>query len=97
MALLFRLSSKRQLFASVVYSARHGSLAQFSTGDSTPPTGSPVADGAPVEADSKVGGFAKAFQKHSDSLKEEPTNEPPKTFAALLRNSKFIDVSVSAG
>uniref|UniRef100_A0A2M3ZKL1 Putative mitochondrial ribosomal protein mrp-s35 n=1 Tax=Anopheles braziliensis TaxID=58242 RepID=A0A2M3ZKL1_9DIPT len=98
MALLFRLSSQRQLFASVVHSARHVSLAQFSTsGDSTPQTGSPNSDTAPVEAESKVGGFAKAFQKHTDSLKEEPTNEPPKTFAALLRNSKFIDLGDPEG
>ncbi|XP_050095840.1 28S ribosomal protein S28, mitochondrial [Anopheles aquasalis] len=91
MALLFRLTSQRQLCASVV---RHVSLAQFSTSDSTPPT---TSDAAPVEAASKVGGFAKAFQKHTDSLRVEPANEPPKTFAALLRNSKFVDLGDPEG
>uniref|UniRef100_A0A2M4AR35 Putative mitochondrial 28s ribosomal protein s28 n=1 Tax=Anopheles triannulatus TaxID=58253 RepID=A0A2M4AR35_9DIPT len=92
MALLFRLSNQRQLFASVLHSARQVSLVQLSTGVTTPP-----ADEAPVQTDSKVGGFAKAFQKHTDSLNQEPTNEPPKTFAALLRNSKFIDLGDPEG
>lgn len=41
--------------------------------------------------DVPVGGYAKAFNKF-DNIK---TEEPPKlqTFASLLRNSKFIDVS----
>uniref|UniRef100_A0A2M4C0T4 Putative mitochondrial 28s ribosomal protein s28 n=1 Tax=Anopheles marajoara TaxID=58244 RepID=A0A2M4C0T4_9DIPT len=98
MTLLFRLSAQRQVFASVVHSARHVSLAQFSSSaDNNPPTGAPASDTAPVEADSKVGGFAKAYQKHTDSLREEPANEPPKTFAALLRNSKFIDLGDPEG
>lgn len=40
--------------------------------------------------ETKTSGYAKAFEKF-DHLKDEPKEEP-KTFAALLRNSKFIDV-----
>lgn len=41
--------------------------------------------------ETKTSGYAKAFEKF-DHLKDVPKEEP-KTFAALLRNSKFIDVS----
>lgn len=41
--------------------------------------------------DNKTSGYAKAFTKF-DTLKEEP-KDAPKTFAALLRQSKFVDVS----
>ncbi|XP_053688248.1 28S ribosomal protein S28, mitochondrial [Sabethes cyaneus] len=44
----------------------------------------------PVEK--RLGGFAKAFEKHSAPVVESSDNEPPKTFASLLRNSKFIDL-----
>lgn len=37
------------------------------------------------------GGYAKAFEKFKE-LKESP-QEKPATFASLLRNSKFVDVS----
>lgn len=43
--------------------------------------------------DNKVGGYAKAFDKFEQINTEEP--EKPQTFASLLRNSKFIDVSLS--
>lgn len=42
---------------------------------------------------SKVGGFAKAFEKQSSILSSEET-EQNHTFASLLRNSKLMDVSV---
>lgn len=42
--------------------------------------------------DDKLGGFAKAFQRHSASTEEAPQVES-RTFASLLRNSKFVDVS----
>lgn len=38
-----------------------------------------------------VSGYAKAFEKF-EGLTEQP-QEKPATFASLLRNSKFIDVS----
>ena len=41
----------------------------------------------------KVSGFAQAFEKHSSALLEEPPKEEAKTFASLLRNSKFVDVN----
>lgn len=40
---------------------------------------------------SDKGGFAKSFEKQTQLLQEEP--EIKQTFAALLRNSKLIDVS----
>lgn len=44
------------------------------------------------DADGKSGGYAKAFTKF-ESLQHETNPELPKTFAHLLRHSKFIDVS----
>lgn len=41
--------------------------------------------------DSKLSGFAKAFDKFNQSEPEKIIED--KTFASLLRNSKFIDVS----
>lgn len=41
--------------------------------------------------ESKLGGFAKAFEKYT-APPVEPVAEKPQTFASLLRNSKFIDV-----
>lgn len=38
----------------------------------------------------KVGGFAKSFEKQSHLLQETNDNQ---TFASLLRNSKLMDVS----
>ncbi|XP_062544345.1 small ribosomal subunit protein bS1m [Armigeres subalbatus] len=48
----------------------------------------------PSQADvRKLGGFAKAFEKHTTSLEDnDGKDEPPKTFAALMRNSKFVDL-----
>lgn len=40
---------------------------------------------------SKVGGFAKYYEKQSQLFQEEP--EQKQTFASLLRNSKLMDVS----
>lgn len=47
-----------------------------------------------VDGDKKVGSFAKAFEKFSQP---EPEKQPeaPQSFAKLLRNSKFVDVSFS--
>ncbi|EDS45624.1 mitochondrial 28S ribosomal protein S28 [Culex quinquefasciatus] len=42
--------------------------------------------------EAKVGGFAKAFEKHSAPQTDTGVVEPPKTFASLLRNSKFMDL-----
>lgn len=40
-----------------------------------------------------LGGFAKAFQKYTLPTSEvTPDAEPNQTFAALMKNSKFIDV-----
>lgn len=46
------------------------------------------------ENTSKQGGYAKAFKKFETELNTENKDEKPrKTFASLLRNSNFIDVS----
>lgn len=46
----------------------------------------------PSETDkSKLGGFAQAFEKYTSEKTDEKVEEK-QTFAALLRNSKFIDV-----
>lgn len=42
----------------------------------------------------KVSGFAKAYEKQEESLKEKKVDEVPQTFAQLLRNSPLIDVSI---
>ncbi|XP_068084926.1 small ribosomal subunit protein bS1m [Anabrus simplex] len=50
--------------------------------------------------DRKMGGFAKAFQKfqkYTDPPEPTGTSEPPKTFASLLKNSKFIDLGDPQG
>ena len=39
-----------------------------------------------------LGGFAKAFQKYTSPVDVTPEAEPNQTFAALMKNSKFIDV-----
>lgn len=44
-----------------------------------------------TEKNAKSGGYAKAFTKF-ENITQEPQEEP-QTFAALLRHSKFIDVS----
>ncbi|XP_055536292.1 28S ribosomal protein S28, mitochondrial [Wyeomyia smithii] len=56
-------------------------------GDKNPPHS---AVDQPVEK--RLGGFAKAYEKHSAPVPETSDSEPPKTFASLLRNSKFIDL-----
>lgn len=47
----------------------------------------------PVAEATKLGGFAQAFERHSQPAPEAPV-EAPKSFAALLRNSKFVDVCI---
>lgn len=42
--------------------------------------------------DRKLGGFAKAFEKHAAPVADKSKDEPSKTFASLMRNSKFVDV-----
>jgi hypothetical protein len=46
----------------------------------------------PVNTDKK-GGFAQAYDKHTTDLQEPAPKEDTRTFATLLRTSKFIDVS----
>lgn len=50
-------------------------------------------NGETKDNESKLSGFAKAFEKHTniDALMNTTNKEP--SFATLLRNSKFIDVS----
>ncbi|XP_022920067.1 small ribosomal subunit protein bS1m [Onthophagus taurus] len=43
----------------------------------------------------QLGGYAKAYEKF-ENLTQEP-KEPPKSFATLLRNSKFIDLGDPEG
>jgi hypothetical protein len=43
----------------------------------------------------KLGGFAQAFEKHTN-LDNQIDETPKETFAQLLRNSKFIDVIILA-
>uniref|UniRef100_A0AAG5DGY3 28S ribosomal protein S28, mitochondrial n=1 Tax=Anopheles atroparvus TaxID=41427 RepID=A0AAG5DGY3_ANOAO len=97
MALLLRLASQRVLSATVFQSSRCTPCAHFSNDAPTFGTGKEPADGQDLSTVKKEGGFAKAYRKHSDSLNETPSNEPPKTFASLLRNSKFIDLGDPEG
>ena len=39
-----------------------------------------------------LGGFAKAFQKYTSPASTETEPKPNQTFAALMKNSKFVDV-----
>lgn len=46
------------------------------------------------ENSQKLGGFAKAFEKYTKPIEDEPREQlPDLPFATLLRNSKLIDVS----
>lgn len=45
-----------------------------------------------VEKNTKLSGFAQAFERHTAPQVETPV-EDKATFASLLRNSKFVDVS----
>ena len=38
-------------------------------------------------------GFAKAYESHIDALKPKEEPQDTESFASLLRNSKFVDVS----
>ncbi|XP_035905475.1 28S ribosomal protein S28, mitochondrial [Anopheles stephensi] len=99
MAHLLRFASQRSVCGAFMQPIRIGSCCKFST-EGTPPSSTAVSsDGqTPAEGNQKVvGGFAKAYQKHSESLRTERPNEPPKTFAALLRNSKFVDLGDPEG
>lgn len=42
----------------------------------------------------KMSGFAKAYQKQETAVQDEQkgVEEPVQSFAAMLRNSKFVDV-----
>lgn len=42
--------------------------------------------------DSNVGGFAESYKKFENINKS--SDEEPKTFSSLLKNSKFIDVNI---
>lgn len=54
-----------------------------------------LSDNVVPDADTKLGGFAKAFERHSAPQIETPVQDN-QTFASLLRNSKFIDVRILA-
>ena len=55
----------------------------------------PVENTDNAENTKKIGGFAKAYQKQSNSLAEKPSeNEENVTFASLLKHSKFVDVNI---
>lgn len=43
------------------------------------------------DVDNKQSGYAKAYTKFENI--NAPIEEKPQTFASLLRNSKFVDVS----
>lgn len=45
-----------------------------------------------AESDKKLGGFAQAFEKYTNIKEPEAPTQEVKTFASLLRSSKFIDV-----
>uniref|UniRef100_A0A182WBM0 28S ribosomal protein S28, mitochondrial n=1 Tax=Anopheles minimus TaxID=112268 RepID=A0A182WBM0_9DIPT len=94
MAHLLRFASQRSVCGVLIQPVRIGSWSRFSSDH--PPTVSSE-ENASAESGQKVGGFAKAYQKHSESLNPELPNEPPKTFAALLRHSKFIDLGDPEG
>lgn len=51
-------------------------------------------DAKAPEPNDKLGGFAKAYVKHSEAPKTTEPVVENQTFAALLRNSKLIDVSI---
>lgn len=46
-----------------------------------------------VEQSNEKKGFAKAYESHTEALKPKELPADNATFASLLRNSKFIDVS----
>ncbi|XP_049290484.1 28S ribosomal protein S28, mitochondrial [Anopheles funestus] len=100
MAHLLRFASQRSVCGALMQPpVRVGSWRTFSSGGLPPtPSSADSSEGKPsVEGSPKIGGFAKAYQKHSESLNPELPNEPPKTFAALLRHSKFVDLGDPEG
>uniref|UniRef100_A0A182MKK3 28S ribosomal protein S28, mitochondrial n=1 Tax=Anopheles culicifacies TaxID=139723 RepID=A0A182MKK3_9DIPT len=91
MAHLLRITSQRSVCGALIQPLRIGSWSRFSSEH-------PSTEGSSsVESNQKVGGFAKAYQKHSESLNPQLPTEPPKTFAALLRHSKFVDLGDPEG
>lgn len=48
--------------------------------------------GEAAEGSGPVKSYAQAFEKFQDLAEKKP-EQKPQTFASLLRNSKFIDVS----
>lgn len=56
----------------------------------------PTTNTTPIEDSSQQtakGGFARAFEKYTAPPNKEIAQDENQTFASLLRNSKFIDVS----
>lgn len=48
-------------------------------------------------SDQKVSGFAEAFEKHSQPVVDETqVKRAPLPFSTLLKNSKFVDVSIES-
>ncbi|XP_050072808.1 28S ribosomal protein S28, mitochondrial [Anopheles maculipalpis] len=97
MAQLLRFASQRSVCGAFLQPVRIGPGSRFSTEGIPTATSAPSDGQTPVESNPKVGGFAKAYQKHSETLSTDRPIEPPKTFAALLRNSKFVDLGDPEG
>ncbi|XP_059613903.1 small ribosomal subunit protein bS1m [Phlebotomus argentipes] len=57
---------------------------------------SPPATPPAQESEEKLGGFAKSLKKFSEP-EEQPAPKQEQTFAALLRNSKFMDLGDPEG
>lgn len=73
---------KQRNFLSCVSS----SVARFSTENTN--------ESSSAENDKKIGGFAQAFEKYTNIKEPEAPSQEVKTFASLLRSSKFIDVCI---
>lgn len=50
-------------------------------------------DAETTESEKKLSGFAQSYEKFSHIDDKVP--ETPKTFASLIRDSKFVDVNIS--
>lgn len=77
-------------FRNISASQRHSSADIKDTQDQTVNT---ALETDPVLQNVEKKGFAKAYESHSESLKPKEEPKDTETFASLLRNSKFIDVS----
>ncbi|XP_065080663.1 small ribosomal subunit protein bS1m [Ochlerotatus camptorhynchus] len=92
MSYLFKVSILKRPLEAVWKSQRISSAAvRFCSGSKTP--ASETGENQPEQQEErKLSGFAKAFEKHASAVDEKGTEEPSKTFASLMRNSKFVDL-----